>query len=1276
MLNLKNLRISTFLLISILTFQGLFAQTKTNVLVFSKTASFRHKSIEAGKVAFDKMAKEKGFGVSFTEDASQFTEQNLKKYNVVMFLSTTGDVLNNEQQVAFERYIQAGGGYVGIHAATDTEYDWPWYNQLAGAWFLDHPSTPSNVQKGKFVVAMKSHWATQGMPDEFERTDEFYAFKNISPKINVVLKIDEKSYIGGHNGDNHPMAWYQEFDGGRSFYTAMGHTDETFSEPLFLNHLYAGIKYAAGGDSPKPLDFSKSKPEENRFTKVVLEEKLDEPVELTILDKDRVLFIQRKGEVRLYKNTTKSLKTIAKIPVSLKYVSAEGKEAVAEDGLLGLNKDPNFAKNQWIYMYYSSTKGSYNQLSRFTMKGDEILLNSEKQMLRVDVQRQECCHTGGSIAWDKVGNLYLSTGDNTNPHASDGYSPSDERPGRSPWDAQKSSANTNDLRGKVLRIKPQPDGSYTIPEGNLSPQPPKGAFSATNTPPSAAGAIRPEIYTMGHRNPYRIAIDQKTSKMYWGDVGPDANKANPDRGAAGTCEFGQASAAGNYGWPHFVGNNEPYNKFNFETKQSGDKWDVLKPLKTSPNNTGLIQLPPAQAAMLWYTYAKSDEFPLLGSGGCNPMAGPVYYQDMFKNAAGAFPKYYDGKFFMYEWMRGWIMAVTFDKNGKYASMEQFMPSYKFSNPMDMEFADNGDLYMLEYGSGWFTANDDARLIRIEYNGNNRKPQLAIAANQMGGSVPFNLKLSSKGTVDADADVLKYSWKITSKDGFNKIITTPDADLTLTKNGIYKATLTVNDGKGGISTQSMEITAGNEPPVLSLEMPKNNKTFYVANKPFAYQIKVNDKEDGSLDKGISPENVAVNIDYLAEGFDKNMIAMGHRSADANAAFSTGKRLIGGSDCMACHSINKKSIGPTYADVSNKYKGDNSALERLTKKVISGGSGVWGETAMAGHPQLSTADASEMVKYILNIANEKPKEKGLPVTGTYTAKAPASDKNKGVYIVRAAYEDQGANGLPSLKSEQSFVLRNSVVDAHGFDEYADINKMAFGGNNILIPSKSGAYAAMKQIDLSGMTELVVMASAPKPQLNASGGTVQLRLGSPKGKLLGESKFLEPSEKMEFTPKILSLPLDLTGVATDKPQDVYAVFVNPKAEGAMMIVMGFEFKMASDGTVQEAPKAATATTNTDFFVGKWETTIIGTPQGDAVLSLDLVRTDGKLSGTITPKAGDLSAKAQPLEKVEESPDKVVIYFAMSGYNLNVALEKEDNDNLGGKLMGMFKVKAVRVK
>jgi len=191
------------------------------------------------------------------------------------------------------------------------------------------------------------------LPDEFEREDEFYSFQKIDPTINVLVKIDEKTYQGGHNGDNHPISWYHEFDGGRSFYTAMGHTDQTFSEPLFLGHLWAGLNYVIGGDAPKPLDYAKARPEENRFSKVVLEEKLSEPMELSVLNDGRILFIERRGDVRLYNTKTKQLKTIASIPVSTKYKDKEGKISEAEDGLLGLSKDPNFAQNHWIYLYYS-----------------------------------------------------------------------------------------------------------------------------------------------------------------------------------------------------------------------------------------------------------------------------------------------------------------------------------------------------------------------------------------------------------------------------------------------------------------------------------------------------------------------------------------------------------------------------------------------------------------------------------------------------------------------------------------------------------------------------------------------------------------------------------------------------------------------------------------------------------------------------------------------------------------------------------------------------------
>jgi len=1235
---------------------------KKHLLVFSKTDAFRHESIAAGKTALSKMAEEKEFEVTFTEDAEQFNEKELKKYNAVVFLNTTGDVLNDEQQASFERYIQAGGGYVGVHSATDTEYEWPWYGQLVGAYFQDHPLTPSNVQKGKFTVTEKDHWATKGMPDDFEREDEFYSFKNISPNINVVLTIDDTSYQGGSNPDYHPMSWYQEFNGGRSFYTAMGHTDQTYSDPLFLNHLWAGIHYVTGGDSAKPLDYAMARPEENRFTKVILAEKLDEPMELALLDDEHVLFIQRKGEVRLINTKTQELKTIAKIPVSLKYVNKEGEESVAEDGLLGLNIDPNFKDNHWIYMYYSSLDESANFLSRFELQGEELLMESEKVILKVPTQREQCCHTGGSIAWDKEGNLYLSTGDNTSPRASV-YSPSDERPGRGPWDAQKSSANTNDLRGKIIRIKPNADGTYSIPEGNLFPK---------GTPKT-----KPEIYTMGHRNPFRISVDQHTGFLYWGEVGPDANEPDSLRGPAGHDEIGQARKAGNFGWPHFVGNNKAYVKYDFANEKSLEKWDAKAPRNTSPNNTGLETLPPAEEAFVWYPYGESEEFPMVGSGGRNAMAGPVFYSENFEGAERAFPKYYDGKFFAYEWMRGWIMSITMDKEGNLKSMERFMPSYRFSNPMDMQFAANGDLYMLEYGSGWFTANDDARLIRIEYNGGNRLPQVQMAANKMGGAVPFDLRLNAAGTEDPDQDDLTYTWDISSENGFKETLKTSQVDITLKDIGVYKVILTVNDGNGGINSQSMEVVAGNEPPALSLEIPNGNKTFYVPNTYVDYDIRVTDKEDGILGNGINADEVSVTFDYLAEGYDKIEIAQGHRAADESAEFAGGKKLMDASDCMACHKQQEKSIGPSYMDVARKYQGDDKALEYLSQKIISGGGGAWGDVPMAAHPQLSAAEAADMAKYILSLTSEKSKVASLPTKGSYAARVKPGDGGKGVFIVRAAYEDHGANNMPSLMAEKSFVLRSTTVGPHDFDEYADVNKMSFGGNRFAIPTKSGSHMVIRQIDLSGLSALDLQATAPKPQLNAAGGKVELHLGSPEGTLIGESDFLETTDPTGSIPSPLTIPIKLPKDFDGQLHDLYLVFINDRIEnpGTLMIVIGAEFKMSNEPkpVTEEENSGTSSASSDDFYTGKWNLTFKGTPNGDSKMIADIKRNGGKIVGNLIDPEG--KNPPIPMTDIQDKPDGIDFAFTSQGFNVTVKLFKEDQNHLKGKMMDMFEATAVRL-
>ena len=677
--------------------------TTPRVLLFSKTADHHHSSIPAGVKAIQELGAKNGFIVDTTTDDNKFAEDSLKKYAALIFLSTTGNILSGNQENVLERYIQAGGGFVGIHAATDAEYDWGWYGRMIGGYFINHPAE----QEANLIINDKNHPATDSLPATWRRKDEWYNFKYVNKDVKVLISIDEKSYTGGTNGDSHPMSWYHEFDGGRVFYTELGHTAESYSEPLFLKHLLGGIKYAMGDNT---ADYKKAHtklaPDEKGFARTQLVQgTFFEPTELTVLPNLDVLVSQRRGEIYYYNNETKQVKQAGFLKV---YFKTDAPGVNAEEGLLGIKADPDFAKNHYVYLYYSAPDTPMNRLSRFTFEKDTINPASEKMILQFYEQRDICCHTGGSIAFGPDKSLFLSTGDNTTPfdepnqkYTSQGYAPLDDRPGHLQYDERRASGNTNDLRGKILRIKVKEDGGYEIPEGNLFP---KGNPKA-----------RPEIYVMGNRNPYRISVDPKNGFLYWGEVGPDANVDSfKVRGPRGYDELNQARKAGFFGWPFFIGNNFPYYEYDYATGKSGAAFDPAKPINNSRNNTGLTELPPAQPAFIWYPYGVSThEFPSLGSGGRTAMAGPVYYSDLYPSDT-RYPSYYDGKMFFYEWMRGFIKAVSMKPNGDYDKMEPFMKDTKFNSAIDIEVGPDGRFYVLEYGTGWFSKNPDAGLVRIDY----------------------------------------------------------------------------------------------------------------------------------------------------------------------------------------------------------------------------------------------------------------------------------------------------------------------------------------------------------------------------------------------------------------------------------------------------------------------------------------------------------------------------------------------------------------------------------
>jgi type 1 glutamine amidotransferase len=234
---------AVLLLLALLPSQPIVAQPEVRVLVFSRTTGFRHDSIPDAVGAIQRLGSDNGFQVDATQDPSVFDDATLAAYQAVVFALTTGSVLDDPGRAAFERYIRSGGGFAGIHSAADTEYDWPWYGQLMGAYFASHPA-----------IQTASVLDDSGQDEPWLRTDEWYTFRsNPRPSVQVLLRLDEASYRGGGMGDDHPIAWFHSFDGGRAWYTGMGHTRESYSEPRFLRHVLAGIRYAAGL-SPAPAE--------------------------------------------------------------------------------------------------------------------------------------------------------------------------------------------------------------------------------------------------------------------------------------------------------------------------------------------------------------------------------------------------------------------------------------------------------------------------------------------------------------------------------------------------------------------------------------------------------------------------------------------------------------------------------------------------------------------------------------------------------------------------------------------------------------------------------------------------------------------------------------------------------------------------------------------------------------------------------------------------------------------------------------------------------------
>ena len=883
--------------------------------------------------------------------------------------------------------------------------------------------------------------------------------------------------------------------------------------PFLGAALLAAAPAARAADAP---------PEDIRFQAETLLTGIPQPMHLEIGPDGRIWFNEYAGALKIYDPKTKRVKHVAELEVF----------KALENGFLAFALDPKFAENRWIYLLYSPVGFEGQQLSRFEVKDDKLVAGSEKVILKYEEQRLQCCHHGASIKFGPDGCLYFTAGDNTSPFGdSNGYAPLDQRPGREPWDGQRTSANTDNLVGKVNRIRMNADGTYSIPEGNLfKPGTPK---------------TRPEIFAMGCRNPWRMNIDPKTGYVYWGEVGPDARVDGP-RGSRGYDEINQAKKAGNFGYPFFVGKNFPYAEYDYESKKVGPLFDPARPVNKSRNNTGLTVLPPAVPAFLYWPYAVSPQWPEFGEGGRTACAGPVFYwQESFEKTNG-FPKHFDRCLLFWDWQRPFIKWARLDANSDLQGLEPFAPTtFVTANtddqrrkqkalidegatvirrPTDAAFGPDGCLYLLDYGETW-GPNPDSALLKISYVRGNLQPVAKLAVTTPAGPAPLRTTLSAKGSRDLDGGKLGYAWKLLPEG--RSLGTGEELAVTLDKPGNYDIELTVTDGQGGASTRSAPVVVGNTVPAVRFVAPQDGD-FFTPGKPLAYQVAVQDAEDGSSDA------------KAAEFGARTLVTSAFLTADGRAAMADpGLVSMRQSDCFNCHAVETQLVGPSFQAIADKYRKQAGADDLLNKKIRLGGSGVWGQIPMLAHPQHTEDEVAIMLRWILGLE----KGKGGPtlargLEGQLTA---PKDNKPGKLVLEAVYTDAGAGAAGPLAGKASVALRHRRLEA----EYGEITgakktSKAVGSTN------HGATILFRGLNLAGTKNIKINASAG----GAKDGQVEVRLDSPTGPLVATlaiaftgdwGKFME--NKAAFTP-------------TTGRHDVYLVLTHPKKANGLMNVDWVEF------------------------------------------------------------------------------------------------------------------------
>ncbi|MGH3704772.1 MAG: ThuA domain-containing protein, partial [Agromyces sp.] len=819
------------------------AHDGAHILIFTKTTQYRHTdAIDKGTPLITAALEAEDMEVTHTEDSAIFNDTDLAGFDAIIMFQASGDPWNADQKAALERYQQAGGGIVAIHNATDMRGNYAWWDELVGSLMPGHAATGSDPgQPGTVRIEDDTHPSTAHFDgSRWDRGDEWYNFSNnVRGTAHVLASMDESSYDAGGNsmGYDHPISWCKPYDGGRTWTTAMGHYGSHYEEPKFMQHIVGGVKYAAGleaGDCGGTVW--------ENFEKVSLDQNTSAPFAMDIAEDGRVFYTELvRGQIRVWDPATNAVTTALELDVY----------SGGEDGLLGIALDNDFTENGRVYVYRSpdavdnSAPSSFlSRISRFTMVNGVIDPASEELIIEVPARRlpDEPGHTGGGLDFDAAGNLYLGVGDDVNPHSepSGGYAPLSARPGTF-HDARETSANTNDLRGKLLRITPNPDGpGYTVPEGNLFPE-----------ADDAAGKTLPEIYAMGFRNPFRFSIDQQTGAISLADYSPDNGTDAPStRGPAGIAEWNYITSPGNYGWPLCMGANEPFRNVDYTTNPVtvGDFFDCTAPINDSPRNTGLTELPAARAADMSYGYKRSSVPGIIPQGGgLAPMGGPVYNYDADLVSDTKFPASYDGKPFFYEWARNKMYSIQLadGATGGGDAVEKvnaFLPQEQFLAPIDSRFGPDGSLYVLDWGGGFGRDNPDSGLHRIDYISGSRSPIAKITTDRESGPAPLTVTFDGSSSNDPENAELAFAWDF---DGDGSVdATSAAATHTYDVEGVFDARLTVTDPDGKAATTTVPITVGNTRPTVSFTLPPNG-SFFDFGDDLSWDVTVTDPEDGTV-----------------------------------------------------------------------------------------------------------------------------------------------------------------------------------------------------------------------------------------------------------------------------------------------------------------------------------------------------------------------------------------------------------------------------------------------